>query len=38
MIDTAGRLHNKSHLMQELSKIRRVMGKEMEGGHTRLCW
>lgn len=25
--DTAGRLHNKSHLMEELSKIKRVMGK-----------
>ena len=25
LIDTAGRLHNKSHLMQELSKIRRVV-------------
>ncbi len=27
MIDTAGRLHNKRHLMDELSKIRRVIGK-----------
>ncbi len=25
--DTAGRLHNKSHLMDELAKVRRVMGK-----------
>ncbi|RAW08395.1 signal recognition particle-docking protein FtsY [Halomonas elongata] len=25
--DTAGRLHNKSHLMEELKKVRRVMGK-----------
>ena len=25
--DTAGRLHNKSHLMDELKKIQRVMGK-----------
>ncbi len=25
--DTAGRLHNKSHLMDELSKIKRVIGK-----------
>ncbi len=31
LIDTAGRLHNKSHLMQELSKIRRVIGKELPG-------
>ena len=25
--DTAGRLHNKSHLMEELKKVQRVMGK-----------
>jgi fused signal recognition particle receptor len=31
LIDTAGRLHNKSHLMQELSKVRRVIEKEMPG-------
>jgi len=31
LIDTAGRLHNKSHLMEELSKIRRVIGKELPG-------
>lgn len=27
IIDTAGRLHNKAHLMEELTKIKRVMGK-----------
>jgi len=27
IIDTAGRLHNKSHLMEELGKIKRVMKK-----------
>lgn len=27
LIDTAGRLHNKSNLMEELSKIKRVLGK-----------
>jgi fused signal recognition particle receptor len=27
IIDTAGRLHNKAHLMDELSKIKRVMSK-----------
>ncbi len=27
LIDTAGRLHNKSHLMEELNKIKRVLGK-----------
>jgi fused signal recognition particle receptor len=29
IIDTAGRLHNKVHLMDELSKIKRVMKKLM---------
>jgi fused signal recognition particle receptor len=27
IIDTAGRLHNKAHLMEELTKIKRVMSK-----------
>ena len=31
IIDTAGRLHNKSHLMLELSKIHRVIDKELPG-------
>jgi fused signal recognition particle receptor len=31
IIDTAGRLHNKINLMNELSKIRRVMEKVMTG-------
>jgi fused signal recognition particle receptor len=31
IIDTAGRLHNKSHLMAELSKIHRVIDKELPG-------
>ncbi|MTI89574.1 MAG: signal recognition particle-docking protein FtsY [Balneolaceae bacterium] len=30
LIDTAGRLHNKKALMDELSKIKRVMGKVVE--------
>lgn len=29
IIDTAGRLHNKLHLMEELSKIRRVIKKQL---------
>lgn len=29
IIDTAGRLHNKSYLMDELGKIHRVIGKKM---------
>ncbi|MBK5257956.1 MAG: signal recognition particle-docking protein FtsY [Thermoanaerobaculia bacterium] len=31
LIDTAGRLHNKSYLMDELSKVRRVIEKELPG-------
>lgn len=31
IIDTAGRLHTKSHLMQELSKIKRSVSKKLEG-------
>ncbi len=31
IIDTAGRLHNKKNLMNELSKINRVIEKEMPG-------
>lgn len=29
--DTAGRLHNKKHLMDELAKISRVIGRELPG-------
>jgi fused signal recognition particle receptor len=31
MIDTAGRLHTKSNLMQELEKMRRVAGRKIPG-------
>jgi fused signal recognition particle receptor len=31
IIDTAGRLHNKGHLMKELEKIHRVIDKELPG-------
>jgi fused signal recognition particle receptor len=31
IIDTAGRLHNKKHLMEELGKIKRVIGKKLPG-------
>ena len=31
LIDTAGRLHTKGGLMDELSKIKRVMGRQVEG-------
>jgi fused signal recognition particle receptor len=37
IIDTAGRLHNQEHLMDELAKIRRVVGKQMpEAPHETL--
>jgi fused signal recognition particle receptor len=29
IIDTAGRLHNKSNLMEELAKINRIIGREL---------
>jgi len=29
IVDTAGRLHTKSNLMEELKKVRRVLGREM---------
>lgn len=31
IIDTAGRLHNKAHLMEELRKIKRVVERELPG-------
>lgn len=36
IVDTAGRLHNKSHLMEELKKIKRVIEKETDGPHETL--
>jgi fused signal recognition particle receptor len=35
LIDTAGRLHNKEHLMAELSKVRRVVDREAVGFRQR---
>ena len=31
IVDTAGRLHNKKYLMDELRKIKKVIEREMEG-------
>ena len=31
LVDTAGRLHTKANLMEELKKIKRVMGKQLQG-------
>jgi fused signal recognition particle receptor len=36
IIDTAGRLQNKSHLMEELRKVHRVCGKAMPGAPHRV--
>ncbi len=38
MIDTAGRLHNRQDLMDELEKVKRVIGKQLgeEGPHATL--
>ena len=37
LVDTAGRLHNKRHLMDELVKIRRVLGKlDADAPHDRV--
>ncbi len=36
LIDTAGRLHNKAHLMEELNKIKRVSGKVIEHAPMKL--
>ena len=35
IVDTAGRLHTKEHLMMELAKIRRVLEREAEGWSIR---
>ncbi len=35
IVDTAGRLHTKSHLMEELGKIGRVIGREAKDWHCR---
>jgi len=32
IVDTAGRLHTKVNLMEELKKIRRIVGREIPGG------
>ena len=31
IVDTAGRLHTQTNLMEELSKVRRVIGNRLEG-------
>ncbi len=36
LIDTAGRLHTKSNLMEELSKLRKVAGRQVPGSPHRI--
>ncbi len=36
IIDTAGRLHTKVNLMEELKKVRRVLSKKVDEGSTRV--
>jgi fused signal recognition particle receptor len=31
LVDTAGRLHTKKNLMEELKKVKKIMGRELEG-------
>ena len=38
LVDTAGRLHTKHNLMQELQKLHRVMGKQLPGAPQGSCW
>ncbi len=38
IVDTAGRLQNKRELMDELSKIRRVLGRLNPKRRTTSCW
>ena len=38
IIDTAGRLHNKVNLMNELTKVKRVMQKVIPEAPTKFCW
>lgn len=38
IIDTAGRLHTKAKLMDELKKINRVIGRKFLGHHMRCLW
>ena len=38
LVDTAGRLHTKSHLMQEVEKMKRIAGREVEGAPHEIFW
>ncbi len=38
LVDTAGRLHTKTHLMQEIEKMKRIAGREVEGAPHEIFW
>ena len=38
LIDTAGRLHNKQNLMNELNKISRIVERELPDAAKEVCW
>ena len=38
LVDTAGRLHTKTHLMQEVEKMKRIAGREVEGAPHEIFW
>lgn len=38
IVDTAGRLHTKTHLMQEIQKMKRIAAREVEGAPHEVYW
>ncbi len=38
LVDTAGRLHTKTHLMQEIEKMKRIAGQQVEGAPHEIFW
>ncbi len=38
LVDTAGRLHTKTHLMQEVEKMKRIAGQQVDGAPHAIYW
>ena len=38
IVDTAGRLHTQNHLMQEVAKMKRIAGQQVEGAPHQIYW
>ena len=38
LVDTAGRLHTKTHLMQEVEKMKRIAGQQVDGAPHEIHW